>query len=106
FPVNFRTARFTTDAQISAFGGDAGVMNQLKREKMNLLMVGTVKSDLLSNLSGTVSNTDESFVVTPIVADGDYTLFLLAEKRFWALTRVETESLSSGLNAYTINIMW
>lgn len=106
FPVNFRTARFTTDAQISAFGGDAGVMNQLKREKMNLLMVGTVKSDLLSNLSGTVSNTDESFVVTPIVADGDYTLFLLAEKRFWALTRVETESLSSGLNAYTIHIMW
>ncbi len=106
FKVNFRTARFSSDAQIAAFGGAEGVMNQLKKENMNFLMVGTVKSDLLAKLTDAVHGTDASSVVSPIVTDKDYTLFLLAEKRFWAFKSVETEQLSAGLNAYTINIMW
>ncbi len=106
FNVNFRTVRFSSDAQIDAFGGEKGVMTQLKREKMNMLMVGTVKSSLFGKLKDTVHNTDESFVVSGVVTDGEYTLFVLAEKRFWAFNSVETETLSAGLNAYTINLMW
>ncbi len=106
FAVNFRTVRFSSDAQIAAFGGAEGVMSQLKRESMNFMMIGTVKSDLLGRLTDVVRDTDGSFVVSPIVTDKDYTLFLLAEKRFWAFKSVETEQLSTGLNAYTIHVMW
>lgn len=47
YDINFRTVRFETNEQINAFGGENGVMNTLKRENMNMLMIGTVKNDLL-----------------------------------------------------------
>ena len=42
YDINFRTVRFETNEQINAFGGENGVMNTLKRENMNMLMIGTV----------------------------------------------------------------
>ena len=50
YDINFRTVRFETNEQINAFGGENGVMNTLKRENMNMLMIGTVKNDLLGAL--------------------------------------------------------
>ena len=106
FNINFYTVRFDAADQLSAFGGEEGVMNRLKRENMNLLMIGTVKNDLFGTLEQTVGATDSSFKVYKVAAGSEYSVFMLAEERFWGFTGVDTESLGNGIEAYSINVMW
>lgn len=106
YNINFRTARFETAEQLTAFGGEEGVMNTLKRENMNMLMIGTVKNDLLDTLEKTVAATDSSFKVHRIETGGAYTIFMLAEMRFWDFAGVESSTLGNGIGAYTVNVMW
>ena len=90
----------------TAFGGENGVMNTLKRENMNMLMIGTVKNDLLGALESAVQNTDGSFKVYNVASGSAYTIFMLAEERFWGFTDVAPISVGNGIEAYTINVMW
>ena len=106
YDINFRTVRFETNKQINAFGGENGVMNTLKRENMNMLMIGTVKNDLLGALESAVQNTDGSFKVYNVASGSAYTIFMLAEERFWGFTDVAPISVGNGIEAYTINVMW
>ena len=106
YDINFRTVRFETNEQINAFGGENGVMNTLKRENMNMLMIGTVKNDLLGALESAVQNTDGSFKVYNVASGSAYTIFMLAEERFWGFTDVAPISVGNGIEAYTINVMW
>lgn len=106
YNINFRTVRFETNDQINAFGGENGVMNTLKRENMNMLMIGTVKNDLFGALESAVQGTDSSFKVHKIATGGAYTIFMLAEERFWDFTGVSSTGVGSGIEAYTIDVMW
>lgn len=106
FHINFYTVRFEADGQIEAFGGGEGVMNRLKRENMNLLMIGTVKNDLFGLLEQAVGATDPSFKVWKVAAGDEYSVFMLAEVRFWGFSGVEAVSLGNGIEAYGINVMW
>ena len=85
YDINFRTVRFETNKQINAFGGENGVMNTLKRENMNMLMIGTVKNDLLGALESAVQNTDGSFKVYNVASGSAYTIFMLAEESLLGL---------------------
>lgn len=106
FNINFRTVRFTNNDQLTAFGGETGVMNTLKRQYMNMLVIGTVKNDLFGALETTVAGTDPSFIVYKVAAGSEYSVFMLAEQRFWGLTKCSTTSLGGGIEAYTIETMW
>lgn len=106
FTVNFRTVRFETSDQINAFGGENGVMNTLKRENMNILMIGTVKNDLFGALQSAVQNADAAFIVSKVTEGPAYSIFMLAEERFWGFTDVKATSLGNGIEAYGINVMW
>ena len=99
-------SRLSDVMQLSAFGGEEGVMNLLKRENMNLLMIGTVKNDLFGSLEQSVASADPSFKVYKVAAGSEYSVFMLAEERFWGFTGVDTESLGNGIEAYSINVMW
>lgn len=106
FNINFRTVRFNSGDQINAFGGENGVMNVLKRENMNMLLIGTVKNDLYAALESAVAGTDASFKVYRIAQGSAYSLFMLAEMRFWGYTGMNQRSLGNGIDAYEINVMW
>ena len=106
YDINFRTVRFETNEQINAFGGENGVMNTLKRENMNMLMIGTVKNVLLGALESAVQITDGSCKVYNVASGSAYTIFMLAEERFWGFTDVSSASVGNGIEAYTINVMW
>lgn len=106
FPIEFRTVRFETADQIAAFGGEGGVMNALKRSKMNMLVIGTVKNDLLATLQSTVQSTDATFHAHTIVQGSGYSIFMLCEERFWAPSGVTSDNITSGIAAHTINLMW
>lgn len=71
FNINFYTVRFDAADQLSAFGGEEGVMNSLKRENMNLLMIGTVKNDLFGSLEQSVASADPSFKVYKVAAGSE-----------------------------------
>ena len=71
-------------------------MNTLKRENMNMLMIGTVKNDLLGALESAVQNTDGSFKVYNVASGSAYTIFMLAEERFWGFTDVAPTSCGKG----------
>lgn len=106
FPIEFRTVRFETAEQISAFGGPTGVMSALKRSRMNMLVIGTVKNDLLASLQSTVQSTDATFHAHAIAQGSGYSIFMLCEERFWAPSGVSSENITPGIGAYTINLMW
>lgn len=106
FNINFRTVRFNSGDQINAFGGENGVMNTLKRENMNMLLIGTVKNDLYGALESAVAGTDASFKLYRIATGSSYSLFMLAEMRFWGYTGMNQRALGNGLDAYEINVMW
>lgn len=106
YNINFRTARFETNDQIAAFGGEEGVMNKLKRENMNMLMIGTVKNDLYGSLESAVKGADGSFDIYNIATGSAYTIFMLAQERFWGFTSVSSTSVGNGIEAYAINVMW
>lgn len=104
FPVHFRTARFENGDQIAAFA-NGGVLNGLYYDNMNFLMVGTVRNELLATLQGAVQGAGGYFVEK--AAQGSaYTIFVLADTRFWGFTGMTSESLGNGIEAYTINVMW
>jgi hypothetical protein len=109
FDVYFRTARFDTPAQIEAFGGgENGIMFSMKRERMNFLMVGTVKKDLIDTFHTTITNTDNEFKLHIVegTETNDYAIFILGEEHFWGYAGSTVTSLSNGINAYSINLNW
>lgn len=79
YDINFRTVRFETNKQINAFGGENGVMNTLKRENMNMLMIGTVKNDLFESLqaAGQSAGTSYGFNVFEVSKGSQYTILSL-----------------------------
>lgn len=106
FTVSFNTARFENSDQINAFGGKNGVLSALHYKKQNLLMVGTVKNDLFGALQSAAANTNERIQVYEVAKGAAYTLFMLADSRFWGFTDVKATSLGNGIEAYGINVMW
>lgn len=106
FNANFYTVRFENESQIVSFGGEMGVMNTIKRENMNLLLIGTVKNNLFKTLQEKVSETDGTFKTTSIIEGSEYTIFMLNEERFWGFRDVKTTSISSDITAYEISLMW
>ena len=103
FGINFNTARFETSDQINAFGG---VLSGLHYNKQNLLMIGTVKNDLFGALQSAAAHTNEVIQVHEVVKGSAYTIFMLADSRFWGFTDVKSTSLGNGIEAYAINVMW
>lgn len=108
FDVNFLTARFETADQISAFGGKNGILRSRYDQNMSLLMIGTVKNDLFGQLESAAKSAAGSyeFKVINVAAGSQYTIFMLTEERFWGFNGVETKSLTGGISAYNISVMW
>ena len=108
FDVNFLTARFETADQISAFGGKNGILRSCYDRNMSLLMIGTVKNDLFAQLESAAKSAAGSyeFKVFNVAAGSQYTIFILTEERFWGFNGVETKSLTGGISAYNISVMW
>ena len=108
FDVNFLTARFETADQISAFGGKNGILRSRYDRNMSLLMIGTVKNDLFGQLEAAAKSAAGSyeFKVINVAAGSQYTIFMLTEERFWGFNGVETKSLTGGISAYNISVMW
>ena len=108
FDVNFLTARFETADQISAFGGKNGILRSCYDRNMSLLMIGTVKNDLYAQLESAAKSAAGSyeFKVFNVAAGSQYTIFMLTEERFWGFNGVETKSLTGGISAYNISVMW
>ena len=108
FDVNFLTARFETADQISAFGGKTGILRSCYDRNMSLLMIGTVKNDLFAQLESAAKSAAGSyeFKVFNVAAGSQYTIFMLTEERFWGFNGVETKSLTGGISAYNISVMW
>lgn len=108
FNVEFMTARFETADQIAAFGGKQGVLRACYDEEMSLLMIGTVKSDLMETLQTAALEAGNSYAlkVIPVVEGGQYTIFMLTEERFWGLNGVEKTALADGIDVYDISVMW
>ena len=106
FAISFNTARFENADQINAFGGKNGVLSGLHYKKQNLLMIGTVKNDLLGALQSAAANTNEAIQVREIVKGPAYTIFMLADSRFWGYVDVASTSLGNGIEAYGIHVMW
>ena len=108
FDVNFLTARFETADQISAFGGKNGILRSCYDRNMSLLMIGTVKNDLFAQLESAAKSAAGSyeFKVFNVAAGSQYTSFMLTEERFWGFNGVETKSLTGGISAYNISVMW
>ena len=108
FDVNFLTARFETADQISAFGGKNGILRSCYDRNMSLLMIGTVKNDLFAQLESAAKSAAGSyeFKVFNVAAGSQYTIFMLTEERFWGFNGVETKSLTGGISAYNISVMW
>ena len=107
YDINFRTVRFETNEQINAFGGENGVMNTLKREKYEHA------DDRHGQERPARSARNRQYRIRTVrfkvynVASGSaYTIFMLAEERFWGFTDVAPISVGNGIEAYTINVMW
>lgn len=83
-----------------------GVLSGLHYKKQNLLMIGTVKNDLLGALQSAAANTNEAIQVREIVKGPAYTIFMLADSRFWGYVDVASTSLGNGIEAYGIHVMW
>ena len=109
FDVDFLTARFETAEQLSAFGGKNGVLRAFYAESMPVLMIGTVKNDLLQQLKSAAESASGSyaFKVYEVAAGSQYTLFLLTEERFWGLMEpVNAQPLAGNVKVYNIGVMW
>ena len=106
FAISFNTARFENADQINAFGGKNGVLSGLHYKKKTLLMIGTVKNDLLGALQSAAANTNEAIQVHEVVKGPAYTIFMLADSRFWGYVDVASTSLGNGIEAYGIHVMW
>lgn len=103
FDITFYTARFENAEQINAFGSVLGGMHY---GKQNLMMIGTVKNDLFGTLQSAAQNAVSKIAITEVAKGSAYTIFMLADARFWGLTNVTSSSLGNGIDAYAINVMW
>jgi len=106
FNVVFRTARFSTADQIRVFS--ESVFAEVKAGRLNMMMIGTVKKDLVESLKTAVSSVDDDFKVT--IAEGtesaEYCLFLLAYEYIWSLKGTAIQPLGNGINVYELSLMW
>lgn len=106
FDVPFRTARFDSDTQIKTFA--ESIFRDLKAGRLNLLMMGTIRKELVESLRAGVANVDEHFVVK--IAEGtensEYCIYLLANEYFWDFRGVEKRSLGTGIDLYELSLMW
>ena len=76
---------------------------------MPVLMIGTVKNDLLQQLKSAAESASGSyaFKVYEVAAGSQYTLFLLTEERFWGLMEpVNAQPLAGNVKVYNIGVMW
>lgn len=105
FPIHFRTVRFESADQIAAFTGKNGVLRGLFYDNMNFLMIGTVKNELFASLQSTVQG-GGGFFVERVTEGAAYSIFMLADPRFWGFSGVSSESLGNGVESYTVNVMW
>jgi hypothetical protein len=108
FDIFFRTVRFDAPAHITAFGGEDGVLFKLKKERMNFIMIGTVRKNLTESLRATVASTDNAFKLSIVegTENADYAIFVLAEEHFWGYAGSSVTSIGNGINAYTLNLNW
>jgi len=108
FDVDFLTARFDTAEQIDAFGGRHGLLRSYYDASISVLMVGTVKNELLGALQSAAASIGSNYAMkVHSVAEGSqYTVFMLGEERFWDFHSVRKTSLAGGLDAYAIKVMW
>lgn len=105
FDVTFYTARFDSADQIEAFG-NGGVLGGMHYMKQNLLMIGTVKNELLGALQSAAHGANAVIEVREVAKGPAYSIFMLADSRFWGFTGVESSPLASGIEAYAIRVMW
>ncbi|MDR0430582.1 MAG: hypothetical protein LBH58_08930 [Tannerellaceae bacterium] len=105
FDVVFRTVRFSTNDQIKVFS--ESVFKEMKAGRLNMLMIGTVKKDLVEALKTGVASVDDDFKVA--IAEGtessDYNLFLLAYEYIWALKGTTKQTLGN-IDMYELSLMW
>jgi hypothetical protein len=108
FDVLFRTIRIDKPEHLTAFGGSDGVFSKLKLERINFLMIGTVKKSLIDQFHSTMSNTNEAFKLAIVegTENKDYAIFILGEEHFWKYAGASSVSLGNGIEAYTINMNW
>lgn len=104
--MKFYTARFDTQAQIDAFGGQSGTFSQVMSENKNFIALGTVKNDLFRKLQEAVTNVDSAFKVTEVYKGDTYTIYLMGGNRYWGLNGVSQKPIAQGINAYEVNLMW
>lgn len=106
FDLNFRTARFSTSADVDAFTGS--IFRDMKASVITMVMVGTVKKDLVQKLSEGVKAVDDKFFVSihPDSSSSDYAVFFIAHEGYWGIKKTSKEAVGDGINAYEFNIMW
>lgn len=106
FTTPFRTARFDSESQVKAFS--ESVFGELKSGKLNLLMIGTIKRDLIESLQTGIAAVDEDFKVKIAegTESGDYCIYLLANEYFWDFKDVNKTSLGTGIDLYELSLMW
>lgn len=104
--INFYTVRFSTEEQINAFGGAAGVMASIKTAARNMVCIGTVKTALFDKLSSAVKGVDSGYSVHEVVKGSDYTVFMLGGDKFWNYYGCDKTEFKEGFAAYTINVGW
>lgn len=100
--VPFSTVRFEQKEQIDA--AVAGALKTLSGNAYGALIVGTVKTDLLSDLQTAVSKV-EGYALEEATKgqETEYTLFVLGPKS-WVLREMTKESVSGNLNVYCLRI--
>lgn len=100
------TLRINSSEHIKSYVNNA--LATMKVERPILLHFGTVKSSLVNELKTAVTALDEDFQVS--IAEGtestEYSIFLVANKNFWALKSTAKDNITSGIDAYTLNLMW
>ncbi len=104
--VNFYTVRLSTEEQIAGFGGASGAMNTVKAQYKNMLVLGTVKTDLFGKLQSAVTAADAAYKATEIVRGTGYTLFMVSAERYWSYYDVEETQLAGGIKAYAVHVGW
>lgn len=106
FHRELSTLRINSSNHVKAYVTDA--LGKIKVDRPILFHFGTIKSSLISELKNAVSTLDDSYQVS--IAEGtesaEYSIFLVAHKNFWAIKKTTKENVTSGIDAYTLNLMW
>ncbi len=103
FNVHFRTARLESADQITSFVSSS--VDGMSTDNRNFVMVGTVRNSLVSQLQSALTSQGK-VELTTIESGSEFSLVLVADSDFWALTSVEASDITSSIKAYTINLKW